>query len=157
MARSLALKIGSQTSDIKRTLKIFLMFKCSHKITTTGQKEKNGHGKQRCGHTEQTQPLNNTHKQVKSTPWPIVVELAYEIGESVSQRTDSQQKWNLHKQYDQRLHKTDDGENNDQVDVENVGHTKRNTDEDGEDGDPLAVHGEVLFSEICREAIEDIG
>lgn len=127
MSSSLAFKVLTGTGHVKRALDVLLVLHGGKKVACTGQKEQHRHHEQRSGHEKQTQPLDNTHEQVKSAPGPVVVEVADEVGERVGQRTDFQQKRNLHKQHNQALHDTDDGENDHQVEMENVGDSERYT------------------------------
>lgn len=79
-----------------------------------------------------------------------------EVGEGVGQGTDLQQERNLDKQHHQALHNADDGEDDHQRRMEDVGYSKGETEDDGEEADPLAVDGEVLLFEVGREPTEDV-
>lgn len=136
---SLALQVIAITCNIERRLDVFLMLECSEKITQTGKKKENSHNNERGGLKRQTQKLDRAHQQVEAATRPVLVEIADKVGESVGQRTDSQQKRNLHKEDNQPLHEADDREDYDQVKVEDVGNAQGYAQENGEDSNPLAV------------------
>jgi len=139
MVGSLALQVSAIASHVERGLDVLLMLESSEKVAQTGKKEKHRHYNKRGGLKRQTQELDHAHQQVEAATWPVVVKVTDEVGECISQRTDSQQEWDLDEKNHQALHKTDDGEDDHQVEVKDIGHSQRNTQEDCEDSDPLTI------------------
>lgn len=101
--------------------------------------------------------MNYTHKQIEATPGPVIVEITNKAGERFCQWTYFQQKRNFNKQNNQALDDTNDGEDYDKIEVEDVGDTKGNTQEDGKDRDPLTIERKVFFLKVQRESFENIG
>lgn len=157
MVCRLRLQVVALSAHIEGRLDVLLVLESSKEIAQTGKEEKHRHYNQRGGLKSQTQKLDRTHQQVEPTPRPVVIKVADKIGEGIGQWTNTEQKRHLHEQNNQTLHNTDDGEDYHQVEVENVGDTKCQTQDDGEEADPLAVEGEVFLFEVQREPIENVG
>lgn len=157
VASSLALQVIAVSSDVERRLDVLLVFESSEKVAQTGQEEEHSHNYKRGGLEGQTQELDGAHQQVEAATRPVVIEVADEVGESVGQWADLQQKWNLHEEHNQALNYTDHGEDDHQVEVEDVGNSQRQTQDDGEEPNPLPVEGEVLLLEIQRKPAEKVG
>lgn len=157
MVSRLRLQVISVASDIERRFNVLLVLKSGKEVTQTGEEEEHRHNNQGGCLNGQTQELNCTHQQVETTTRPVVIKVANEVGESVSQWAYAEQEWHLHEQYDQSLHEADDGEDNHQVEVEDIGYAERQTQDDGEKTNPLAVEGKIFLSEVLREPIEEVG